>query len=390
MIMDALHGYPFLKAALDDVALLSEILTRNLGSARHAVCLMHDSLEFILYESLLALDQDIYRNGQNTIGLDAAISLCKTCGIDLPLLGTIRAIQKHRGDAKHHAQTPYEAAFSKMSAEFRIIVSRSIHERFGQVLGAEMGKLGLLPYHVALYESYRKYRTHNWGLALRFGLGALLHKHRAILEAPEDFLGGTNRDPEVLFETFTREVTTTPYPPAPSEALASLKNLPSEIRELLGSQRIPEAAEVAGRGYARVDAILPGIFDIRSAHKITERLVQPEFLSIRRAMFWSKWQHLDTQRKQEVEAKLHALLKRTPDLVKIFGQPYYGEDDSKYWRWWEFAVLDGAKWHTFHLNDNFGLSLESGSLSDEDARRREEVAELILEEFERAAKRFEP
>ena len=158
--MKILESYPFLKAALDDMLLASELSSRGIGTPRHIVSLLHDALEFILYEVLLTLDQDIYKDGQNTIGLNAAIGLCKTQPIDLPLLGTIRTIQKHRGDAKHHAQMPHEAAFARILGEFRIIASRLIHERFGQVLGREIEQLGLLPYHVALYECYRKYRTH--------------------------------------------------------------------------------------------------------------------------------------------------------------------------------------------------------------------------------------
>lgn len=188
--MATLDAYPFLKAALEDMALVSELTRRELGTPRNIISLLHDALEFILYESLLAVNQDIYKNGQNTIGLDAAILRCKENDIELPLLGTIRAIQKHRGDAKHHAQTPHEAAFAKMVGEFRMIASRLIHERFAQALGAEIVGLGLLPHHVALYESYRKYRTHNWSLALRFALGSILHKHRSVVGIPDNYRDG--------------------------------------------------------------------------------------------------------------------------------------------------------------------------------------------------------
>ena len=118
----------------------------------------------------------------------------------------MRAIQKHRGDAKHHAQEPNEAAFAKMVGEFRIIASRLVHERFGQALGPELKGLGLLPYHVALYESYRKYRTHNWGRALGFALGALLHKHRSVLASTDDYSGGAVRTPEKILALLASEV----------------------------------------------------------------------------------------------------------------------------------------------------------------------------------------
>jgi hypothetical protein len=171
----ALERYPFLKAALEDIQLASTLAARRIGSPRNVVCLLYDALEFILYEALLAVDYDIYKNGQNTIGLDGAISACNEVKIDLPLIGSIRAIQKHRGDAKHHAQTPHGTAFEKMLAEFRVIASRLVYERFGKSLDNDLRDFDLLPYPVALYESYRKYRTHQWDQAARFAIAALLH-----------------------------------------------------------------------------------------------------------------------------------------------------------------------------------------------------------------------
>jgi len=380
-----LDGYPFLKAALDDMLLASELTGRTVGSPRHVICLLYDAVEFVLYESLFALDQDIYKNGQNTIGLDAAIALCKSNGIDLPLLGTIRRIQKHRGDAKHHAQTPHEAAFAKMTGEFRIIASRLVHERFGQVLGNELQGLGLLPYHVALYECYRKYRTHNWNLALRFALSALLHKHRAMLGCIDDYSGAL-REPSGILELLAKEIASGTYPPAPAEVLSALKQVPEQLGALLSNGQIREAAEKTGQAYASVDGVLPGVFDIRKSRRITYCLMQPQGLIIRRAMSWSKWQRFDTEGKKHAETRLRNLLEAHPDMVQAFGPPYYMEDDDGYWRWWEFAVFDGTRWHTFRLDDHFGLSLESGSLSDEDAKRREDVAKLIVSEFERASR----
>jgi hypothetical protein len=378
--------YSFLKAALDDMLLVSELTKHGIGSARHIVTLLHDAVEFILYESLLAEDEDIYRNGQNTIGLDAAIGLCKARHIDLPLLGTIRAIQKHRGDAKHHAQHPHDAAFAKIVGEFRIIASRLVHERFGQALGVELKDLGLLPYHVALYESYRKYRTHNWNLALRFALGALLHKHRDVLGGVDDYSGGTLRKPEEILALLTAEVANATYPLAPAAAVEALAALPTRITTLVQRAEISQAAETAGQGYARIDGVLPGVFNIKTARRVTENLVQPEHLIITRAMGWSKWNRTDTPGKHQAEAQLRALLERTPALVKEFGPPFCDEDDERRRQWWIFAVFDGTRWETFHLDDHFYLSLETGSSSDREAERRQRTAENILTEFQRAAR----
>src|ERR1700722_13520109 len=186
-----LDEYPFLKAALADIHVSSELRKADIGSARHVVCLFHDVIEFLLYECLMAQGVDIYKNGQNTIGLDEAIKACVQIGIPLPLQSTIRTIQKHRGDAKHHAQTPHEDAFQRMAADFPIIVSRVIHEQFGQVLAVEIGSLNLLPYHFALYLSFRKHRTHRWNEAFRCALGALLARNRSLIGTADDYRAAT-------------------------------------------------------------------------------------------------------------------------------------------------------------------------------------------------------
>src|ERR1035438_486742 len=121
--------YPFLAAALEDYSLAlrlagdSDGITRRVANMRQAVCFMHDALEFLFYEVLLARDADIYSTGQNTIGFDAALEECKKRGVSLPLIGTIRAIQKHRGDAKHHAQTPHGDTGERLGLAFRLIFS---------------------------------------------------------------------------------------------------------------------------------------------------------------------------------------------------------------------------------------------------------------------------
>lgn len=386
--MQELEGHQFLSAALEDISLVSDLNIHKVGSPRHIVCLMHDSIEFILYESLLVLDLDIYKNGQNTIGLDAAMRLAHDNNLDLPLIATIRRIQKLRGDAKHHAQTPHESAFLRISAEYRIITSRLIHERFGQTLRTGIKSLGLLPYHVALYDSYRKYRTHNWDKALQFALSALLHKHRAVLELPDDYLAGRCSNPHQLLEVFDKEVEDARYVPASDNALDELKMLPEKIRSSISNKKsMAITAEIAGKGYASVDGIIPGIFDVKKARFITPSLVQPDqFIYSGSAMFWSKKNFTDTKRKHEIAVEIKELLRSSKTLVKSFGPPHYDEDDDRCWRWWEFAVYDGTGWYTFRIDDTFDISLESGDIEGNESAKRESTSAIILSELKKAVK----
>jgi len=386
-VSEKLNKYPFLTASLEDLAFISEIASGRVGTPRHAVCLMHDSIEFTLYEILLLENQDIYTSGQRTIGLDRALEACCKLNIDIPLIGTIRAIQKHRGDAKHHAQIPHETAYRKMIAEFRIVTSRLIHEQFGKALGETLKELGMLSYHTALYDSYRKYRNHNWKLALPYSVRALFHKHRSILGIPDDYITGRTHDVMNVLRYFENEARSAKYPPAPRDVIEFVRELPSALRKLVQEENLSVATEEAGKAYSRLDEVIPSVFDMKEAHVITPQLVQPKYLKYGKAiMSWSKWQKGDTKEKEECNSKLRSLLKENPQFVSKFGSPYYGQDDDRYWKWWIFAAFDGERWHTFHLDDFYDLSLESGSIDDEEAARRERVAKLIYDEFEKAIK----
>jgi hypothetical protein len=382
-----LDQYPFLQAGLEDYAFVSRIVSGKSGNARHAVCLMHDAIEFTLYEVLRLVNHDIYSSGQNTIGLDAALTACQKLGIEVPLVDTVRVIQKHRGDAKHHAQTPHENAYRKMIGEFRVIMSRLVHEQFGQALGQSIYKLGLLPYHTALYDLYKKYRTHNWKLALRFITGAFLHKHRSILKLNDDFLTGKTQDVYEIIKKLESEMKTASYPQTSADAIQFIQELPTLLRTHIQANELDNATEIAGKAYSRLDEIFPTIFDIREAKQITPCLFLPQRLRLT-SMSWSKWQQGDTNNKKQHISELQTLLRKNRAFVETFGPSYYDEDDDRYWRWWEFAIFDGSRWHTFHMDDDFSLSLESGGLDTDEGERREAVAKLIFDEFKKAVDDF--
>src|SRR5260370_3335540 len=131
---DALAEFPYLRAGLEDAETAQRFITSNVLKRRHLVCLMFDSLEFIFYEILLLNEIDIYKSGQNTIVFDEALEKCRNLPVDIPLIGTIRKIQKLRGDAKHHAQTPDDDSYNLSSRNFPIVISRLVYEQFEATL----------------------------------------------------------------------------------------------------------------------------------------------------------------------------------------------------------------------------------------------------------------
>ncbi|MCK4512867.1 hypothetical protein KAW64_14075 [bacterium] len=379
--MDIAEQYPFLHTALEDYASLARLGHDRPETPRHGILMMHDVLEFTLYEILILRGVDIYRNGQNTIGFDGALKEFLACGFDMPLIGSVRRIQKLRGDAKHHAQAPSEKDYARLVRAFRIVVSRLIHEHFGASVGPEIESLGLMPYHTALFECYRKYRNHNWERAQKLCVSAVLHKHRRLLGDVDDFRSMFASNLLSTIATLEAEIGDAVYPAAPEAVLTFLGGLTGVLRELTSSGDAQEAAEQAGQAYSRIDGVTPAIFDIGRAKKLTEHLYQPDGLEFEGGMAWSWWSRGDTKTKADYGARLEELLRSKPDLVKSLGEPYEEYDEDRMWRWWEFAVFDGVRWHSFMLTGAFHLNLEMGGIEGDFALHRESLARLILEEF---------
>lgn len=56
--------FPFLKAAFEDYCLGLQLGDGPGSNMRQPVCFMHDALEFLSYQVLLAKDVDIYASGE--------------------------------------------------------------------------------------------------------------------------------------------------------------------------------------------------------------------------------------------------------------------------------------------------------------------------------------
>jgi hypothetical protein len=368
-----LSEYPLLTAALEDYNLAlglagdSDGITRRVANMRQAVCFMHDALEFLFYEVLLARDVDIYSTGQNTIGFDAALEECKKQGVSLPLIGTIRAIQKHRGDAKHHAQTPHGDTGERLGLAFRLIFSVIVYESFGQKLSDELGKRGLYPFQLALYELYRRARGQDWERAFVLGLRAVVHKRRAIYRASDDFSTHKMKKSGDLISVLegTASLSATP------EERQGISQVAASLRLGLSTGNFKEVAEEVGRVFAGLDFVAPTIFDITRARRLTERLYQPRGLAV--SGFWGG--SMDGARE---------ILRKSPKLVKSFGHPLRMEDEDHYWTWWEFVIFDGLRWHSFHLAEDFSVKMEM-NLKAESHKGGPNLANVIVEEFRKAA-----
>lgn len=376
---DALAPYPWLRASLEDYALATRLALEP-TEARHAVCLMHDAIEFLLYEILLLTEHDIYNDGQHTIGFDGALTACEKKQIRIPLLGTVRTIQKQRGDAKHHAQRPDGNEFRRVVREFQILISQLVYEHFAESLAGGIRSLGLIPYHQSLYETYRKHRTHRWGLAMRAALGAILHKHRELVDLPEEYETVSSEEPYKIVAALERDVKSANYPAARKEILNIVQTLPETLKQFLDKKDERGAAEYAGKGYLQIDEILPSAFDIKSARKLTSKLMQPRD-GIRGDHSWSKREPGDTKQTGELVSEIKNLLENNPKIVDFLGKPFLMEDDDSYWKWWELAVFDGEQWAVFHVSDRLDVSLESQSLDAEGVQRRERQAKAVYQEF---------
>lgn len=379
--LEALKEYPFLRAALEDIEEANLCVSREIPNRRHVICLMFDALEFVLYEILLLHENDIYKTGQSTIGFDDALSISQKLGVNIPLIGTVRQIQKHRGDAKHHAQTPDEPAYQSICRNFQIIVSRLVHEQFEGVVGDVVKDFGLLNHRFALFECYRRQRNHDWERAYRFVLGALLRKHQEMLGNRSGSAFNFAVGHAGQLKTLEVEIAATNYPVAPRTTAAALKALVEQVRVAISDGNWENAASLVANAYSISDELVPKSFEINRALRLTNKLYLPSSFRYGKPMAWAKvW----GQQGSKEEASAHAVvafLKANSDVVKMFGQPNYAEDDDRYRRWWEFAIFDGERWHTFHLDTDYAVALEIGFDSSGEHRNSADLLNLILEEL---------
>ena len=368
-----LSEFPFLNAALEDYSLAIRLAGEG-GNSRQSVCFMHDALEFLLYQILSARDCDIYKNGQNTIGFDAALDKCKSEGISLPLITIIREIQKRRGDAKHHAQKPNDIEFNRITAGFKILFTVMCFEQFGDSEAILIASKLHNPYHIALHDLYRRAeRNRNWKLALPFALRALLHKRRAIYSRAEDFATHLQSPSHLL-----SLLEATSSFSATSEESSKVKKLVQDVKKLLTDGHQREATETLALAFSELDFIAPTIFSIKDSKKFTERLYQGR--SIAHTGMWT----------MEVHKSVEKVLKANPDLVKRFGRPYRLEDDDRYSEWWEFVVFDGSRWLPFHLGTDFRISSDPTAALGKPKNRPPHFSELVASEFEKALLKITP
>lgn len=379
--LDTLREYPFLRAALEDIEEFQHCVSCELPNRRHAACLMFDALEFVLYEILLIHERDIYRNGQHTMGFDDALNACLDIDIEIPLIGAVRQIQKQRGDAKHHAQSPDETAHQRLLGNFAIITARLIIEQFESVLGDDLAALPLLSHEVALFESYRRRRNHNWKHAYRFVLGALLRKHWTLFGnrsgRPFDFGAGHSYQLAV----FESEVADADYDLAPREAAESLKSLVAQVKQVVNEADWTKAATLVATAYSTTDRLVPGIFDLDQAKRLSSRLYQPKYFRYGKPMGWAKVWGRQGSEEAALAEEITSFLRANPDVVAMFGEPHYETDDDRFWRWWEFAIFDGERWHSFHLDTSYRVSLETGPDSSTERAASADLLRTILAEL---------
>jgi hypothetical protein len=380
---DPLIDFPFLRAALEDLQAAQRYASTDQPNRRHVICLLFDALEFIFYEILLLHEKDIYKSGQNTIGFDDALDACRKIPIEIPLIGTVRAVQKHRGDAKHHAQSPEDNAYDLVQRNLPIVISRLIYEQFEPILGDVPSRLPIIRHHVALFTSYRRRRNVDWPKALELALGALLQKHREMFGKSGTLAFPSPLETNILLRTIESDINKTNYTAAPPRALDTITTLSEEVRKIIKEQDWRSAAEFVGNAYSIIDQLVPGLFDIAQATKMTDNLYLPRSLIIRGAMIWGKVFGRAGSDEEKLTNEIAIYLKEHPALVRKFGATQYMEEDDRYWKWWEFAIFDGYRWHSFRLDHRFEISLEFNVDPKRDTPSSVSMLQRILTELQR-------
>lgn len=380
--VEKLSDFPYLRASIEDaLAAQATIMSPN-PCMRHAIVFMHDAIEFIIYESLVSCDVDIYENGQNTVGINSAIALYSKKYGDPPFIGTLRTIQKLRGDAKHHAQVPEESAISRISSEFTALMSCLTFRHFGEVLVHHNIQTHFLPLHAALFVQYRKYRNRNWERAATPILGALMHGIRHTFELKDDFSAYARTPNEGLIAIVRESAHLLKH-----RCIEDPDGDISTMNTSLASKNFRELSETAARIYSLIQRRSPSNFDLATSRHITPQLVQPKLIHYLTSISLTKVHHSDTSVTKISLDDVRSKLRSCHRLVEELGAPYREDDEDRYWIWWELAIFAGGEWHTFHLHNDLQISLEVGGAGEDSFQRREQVAVAILTEISSAVVR---
>jgi hypothetical protein len=361
---------PFLNAALEDYSLAMRLASEG-GNPRQSITLMHDALEFLIYQILSGKEVDVYKSGQNTIGFDEALQKCEKKGVSLPHIATVRDIQKRRGDAKHHGQKPDIKDFERITAMFRSLFIVMCFEHFGNHLGTSIASRTQYPYHIALHDLYRRARRdQNWERALPFAIRALIHKRRAMYGAGDNFMTHQAKKTEDLLSILE---STAKQSATPEEA-QKVSALVATVKHSISEEDLQSGAEAVGLAFSALDFISPTIFDIKCARKITAKLYQAR--SVAHTGMWSMVEN----------RAITCVLTSNPSLVTSFGDPcFLQHDECSASTWWEFVFFDGSRWLPFHLDQGFRISSEPSEESGKGKVRPPDFAERVAEEFTNAA-----
>jgi hypothetical protein len=383
-----LNQMPFLEVSIEDfheAKKMSRIISPK--NKRHSVLLFEDSMEFLFYQKLCLINEDIYKNGQNTIGFDKALEIVKEKS-GLLFLDVIRRVQKLRGDIKHHAQEPSDKEYESMLDKIDVFYSAFIYENFWEDLKENIFEIKLLPYHEALYTHSVYIKSHRPEEACLQILAACIHKLKAFIKNNKIIKSWLIKDRGNLIAVLQRLLIENQVIIIP-EVFGKIQNEINGIKSL--SDEFGLIFDKSIKIFGMLDEILPSFFEINSSIKITDRLLIPKKFSYKQAMSWAKFMNIDTKTFFEYQRKIHDLLNDSKELVSLFGPLYREEEEDNYWEWWEFAVFDGNKWYSVHLESDFDLLPESGDWQSSIVpERRETITKVVYEELLKAKNKLTP
>ena len=84
---------------------------------------------------------------------------------------------------------------------------------------------------------------------MRAALGAMLHKHRELVNLPEEYETVSSEEPYKIVAALERDVKSANYPAAREEILNIVQTLPETLKQFLDKKDERGAAEYAGKGY---------------------------------------------------------------------------------------------------------------------------------------------
>jgi hypothetical protein len=255
-----------------------------------------------------------------------------------------------------------------------------IFESFWHILGDDIFRLRLLPYHEALYQYYNLTAKSEPRFALHDIAAAVIHEVRLAVGITAPLETWKITDINELINLLDSDTLPRCAARMPELKRASLSHAMDEVKS--SSDHPERLARSYSELYRLLDESLPYMFDIEKADMLTQHLCAPKEHRYERSIAWQPYDGPEVKALEELflsrpEVR-HRLGEARESFIWYGDDPYMEEREPPEGHYWYYllAVFDGERWRPFRLVALFGYKMKLLSMINDTIPFEEETDEV--------------